>query len=253
MIISVDGFCEIGMERKENKDQIFIGKHDSGVLAVLADGMGGHQNGALASKIICGQFSEWWSNFGKRELAGQTFEQTMSALEVILQETNQKIFSELSCGEVCGSTALVFWSSNNKWGLLGVGDSRCYQLQRNLFFRKIVQRSVDDVWEQQVSVRKKYASEELKRHPNYGRLTNAVGAKKNLIFHRTDGHVKKQEVFLLCSDGVYRYCDAPVLRDVCSQIKRHKDIRRCMVQLSNNVYLHGAPDNLSAIILKIDR
>ena len=183
MIISVDGFCEIGMERKENQDQIFIGKHDSGVLAVLADGMGGHQNGALASKIICGQFSEWWSNFGKRELAGQTFEQTMSALEVILQETNQKIFSELSCGEVCGSTALVFWSSNNKWGLLGVGDSRCYQLQRNLFFRKIVQRSVDDVWEQQVSVRKKYASEELKRHPNYGRLTNAVGAKKNLIFH----------------------------------------------------------------------
>ena len=43
MIISVDGFCEIGMERKENEDQIFIGKHDSGVLAVLADGMGGHQ------------------------------------------------------------------------------------------------------------------------------------------------------------------------------------------------------------------
>lgn len=74
MIISVDGFCEIGMERKENQDQIFIGKHDSGVLAVLADGMGGHQNGALASKIICGQFSEWWSNFGKRELCcGQAF------------------------------------------------------------------------------------------------------------------------------------------------------------------------------------
>ena len=249
MIIELDGFCDSGLERQENQDHIFMAQNDDGALGVLADGMGGYRNGGEASKILCDYFSKWWNEADRCEKKNG-FTIIMDELEIVLKDANAKIFSQFGCNELCGTTALVFWIEAGRWGLLCVGDSRCYQMQNGLLRTKMVQQSIDDVWEKQAVVKKQYSRKKRQEHPNYGKLTCAVGVEAVLRYHRMEGFLRKRDLFCLCSDGVYRYCDPAVFRNSCAAAWR-QELKQCLEQISANVYEHGAPDNLSAIMIKV--
>lgn len=249
MIIELDGFCDPGLERQENQDHIFMAKNNFSALVVLADGMGGYRNGGEASKIICDCFSEWW-NENDRCGGNKNFSIIMSSLENVLKDTNEKIFSQFGCKELCGTTAQILWIETGRWGLLCAGDSRCYQMKKGLLGKKLIQLSIDDVWENQDAVKKQYSRKERCEHPNYGKLTCAVGSEAVLRYHRIEGLLRKRDMFCLCSDGVYRYCDSAVFRNSCAAAWRH-EMKQCLGQIFANVYEHGAPDNMSAILLKI--
>ena len=251
MIMELDGFCDSGLKRQENQDHIFTAKDKSGALAVLADGMGGYRNGGEASKILCDCFSAWWNETDRCE-GKNSFSITMDGLETVLKDANEKIFSQFGCKELCGTTALILWMETGRWGLLSVGDSRCYQMKNGLLGQKLIQRSIDDVWENQDAVRKQYSQKERREHSNYGKLTCAVGAGAVLRYHRMEGFLRKRDLFCLCSDGVFRYCKPDVFRNSCAAAWR-QEMKQCLGQILADVYEHGAPDNLSAIMIKVQQ
>ena len=90
----------------------------------------------------------------------------------VLERANEEIYRSTANGHICGSTVVLLLVWEKKSFLLSVGDSRCYLLPGGLFGGSLVRLTRDDVWENSAAaagVRQK------ENHPDYGKLTNAVG------------------------------------------------------------------------------
>ena len=90
MKIEIVGSSETGLQRENNEDCIFTGWTDCSAIAIVADGMGGHLDGAQASRYICSYISAWWEDYIKKQQLG-SFDICMVELEKIFHLANAKI------------------------------------------------------------------------------------------------------------------------------------------------------------------
>jgi len=247
MRIRLEGFCETGLGRDQNQDRIFAAENNGCALAVVADGMGGHENGAFASTIICDMLRGWWEKCQNKGMSAG-FTEDIAELRNILGRSNQIIHEE-SKGHICGSTAVVLLIRDGQWAVLSIGDSRCYQLKRGFPYTRLIQITEDDVWEKQREVRFQYSKRQIKNHPNYGKLVRAVGVENSLDCHVKTGRIASGMVFGLCSDGVYRYCLVEMLRQAFLEISKGGVMRQSMESIRQVIFRHGAPDNLSMVVV----
>lgn len=250
MNIQTCSFCDIGLEREINQDCIFCGADGSHILAAVADGMGGHENGEAASGIICENLKEWWRKYRSAE-SHLSFPETVQALENVIEGCNARIFGSVPENVISGSTIVLLWIDGERWALLSAGDSRCYLMKRGIFREQLRRLSVDDVWENQKEIKRRYSFMERKAHPNYGSLTKAVGADIHISCQKREGRLKSKSVFLLCSDGVYRYCEETTLKRALKDMTAGKNMKLCLDSICQSVYQKGAPDNISAIAVSV--
>ena len=250
MKLQTCSFCDIGMEREINQDCVFCGADENHILAAVADGMGGHENGEAASGFLCERLKEWWRLYRASE-SPLPFSDAVLALEKVIAECNARIFSSVPEHVISGSTIVLLWIEGERWALLSAGDSRCYLMKRGIFKERLYQLSVDDVWENQEEIRRRYTSKERKSHPDYGSLTKAVGADLYLSCQKKEGKLKSKSVFLLCSDGVYRYCEETILKKALKDMAAGKNMKLCLDRIFQTVYQKGAPDNVSALAVSV--
>ena len=133
---------------------------------------------------------------------------------------------------ICGSTVVVLLLAGNKYILLSVGDSRCYRFVKKTLRTSLVQLTCDETDKQT------------------GKLINAVGVKIPLKCSVSTGEIKTKQRFILCSDGIYKYCKE---KEIVSILKKIRDDELDIAgnKIKDLVYSNGAGDNLSVIIISV--
>lgn len=236
---------DVGLKRPTNQDSIFAQVFGDRVgLFVVADGMGGHYMGEIASQYITEKVRIWWdeqvlNNFCK------SFNDCKWELMQVLQTANSYIFDNYTDkGKTCGSTVVIMLIYEEQYFLVNVGDSRLYVYIDNTL-RKL---NFDHTYGE-VAVRDGIITrEEAERNPKREKLVEAIGCKKEFNEYQTCDVVGNNR-YLLCSDGLYKMLPINVICDAVGN--RKYSIKRICKELIKKVYSAGAKDNVSCIIVDV--
>lgn len=235
MEIRYSTVCDKGKSRKQNQDAVYARRGNEWGFFVVADGMGGHSEGARASSMIIDAYKSWLEEEAPG-LGSRSVSDLFTELRSVLDLANKEIYEQTSYGEICGSTVVVLVVRKNDYILLSVGDSRCYELRKKLFGSSLVQLTCDEISDQPGAER--------------GKLTNAVGVRASLRCNIMAGRVGQRHLFFLCTDGVYKACSDNELQGALKSITEDSlpDVGE---RIKDMVYEKGAKDNLSAIIISV--
>lgn len=238
------GLCDSGLIRKINQDAIFMDiKGELGCFCV-ADGMGGHENGEMASQEIVKCVSHWWEKVQDPDSFDQ-FEQLKKGLFKAISDSNTNIRSFTNIRDICGSTVVAILIWRQYYALLSAGDSRVYLINKK---NKIRQMTRDDVWENNLNIKIKKCK--LKKYSTYGKLTNAIGIDDEVKLNVTSGIINDEKGFILCSDGLHKMINERAINKQLRSLKEG-DLSQIVMRLKEKVYSKGARDNISIILVRI--
>ena len=231
--VQMAGACDPGRTRAHNEDAIGleVGPDGAWYLAVVADGMGGHNAGEVASALAIATISEYvGAHYGTAD-APTLITQAIDLANRRIDELAET--SPEAHGMGC-TLALVFGERRHVW-IAHVGDSRVYRIGP----KGIHQLTVDHTMVQDMVQNGILTPEQAAVHPYRGRLSRCVGHGKNrAIPDISHLDLERDETLLLCSDGVSDVVPPEEL-DV---LARHPDTRA-----ANKA---GGPDNISAVVVR---
>lgn len=233
-----------GLVRETNQDAIAAYVYKNIGLFVVADGMGGHAAGEKASATIIEKMDIFWKAKLQEEFRID-FMDWVRDIRFAIEEANKEIFMNYNQDQVCGSTIVAVLVYGIHFATFSVGDSRIYSVDKF----KINQLSVDDVWDNLIDVKAEFTEEEIKNHKNHGKLLNAVGIDKKIKINVTIDNLKKNQKLILCSDGLYKYCDEKYIGMCLALARNDKAINKATEKIFNKVIQNGARDNVSFIIV----
>lgn len=246
MALLYESISETGLVREVNQDRVFADiRGDIGIF-VVADGMGGHSKGEMASSYVVELIESWW----KREyimLSKIDFADSVKEIEMFVQQMNEVICAAYEKEDIKGGTTIsILFVRANQYAVMTVGDSRVFVKRK----RNFMQISVDDVWEnlpENVNV----PTRELIKDRRYGTLTQALGYDKQIVMRIDIQRITSEEVFILCSDGVYKYIDCRNMRKLLVKNLKKKSIKEILEIIKCEVNVAGAGDNFSCILVKV--
>jgi serine/threonine protein phosphatase PrpC len=251
--ITIFGLTDTGLVRKKNEDTICF---DSALgLVVLADGMGGHRGGEIASGLTVDKIID---TVQKNLIAiepGQTNADNGLSLESIcIQEAiasaNRLVFNRAEDNpdhRGMGTTVVVLQFYNNTLTLAHIGDSRCYRFRRD----KLEQITKDHSLLQELIDRGFYTSDEAKKAMNKNLITRALGIDQEETADIQEDTVIKGDIYLLCSDGL---TDLVEDEDIYLTIKRFSDHpEEAAKQLITKANKNGGKDNISVMLCQINQ
>lgn len=243
MKIDFTYLCETGLQRKENQDAVYAYHLGKMALFLVADGMGGHTHGEEASRALTEEAALWCQSFSEKSYAND-FHKMVDSVRGMLSAANQKVWQE-HAGNICGAVFVLLFFYGDKYAIFSSGDARVYQKCIGKFMRL----TCDDVWENQAK-RTRKEREDL-AHPHRGRVTNALGVKKDIQLRVLSDRVTQKSVFLLCSDGLYKQCLETMIKRQMEWVRWGMSLKKAVMKLRETVYVNGAVDNLSIILVKV--
>jgi len=230
---------ELGLVRDGNEDAALVSSH----LVAVADGMGGHAGGEVASKIAITSVQELSSVLKDPALDAESREDLLLNISFSIDHEISEVSSADKSLQGMGTTLTALHLNGNRVELLHIGDSRCYQWQG----KKLVQLSYDHTVMQELLDQGRLTAEEVINHPQRSLLTQALIGDSGIdpILHIFESKVGDQ--FLLCSDGL-----SSVLSDheIASIIKK-SDSADVVDRLVEEVHAKGAPDNVTILWVEI--
>lgn len=233
------GRSELGLVREGNEDSGFI----SNDLIAVADGMGGHVGGEVASKTAIKTLS-------KLQHLLDTSEIDLDSKEDLYLNMVHEMDSEISSVSALNSdlngmgttiTALAILEKNVS--LLHVGDSRCYRIRSG----KIEQISTDHTLVQELLTQGRITHDEIADHPQRSMLTQALMGNENIQPVLIEYPAVNGDIYLLCSDGL-----SGVLSDLeILNIVKKNSLEDAVGLLIDGAYQNGAPDNVTVILAQV--
>jgi len=225
---------DVGLRRKVNEDSLLV-RTERGLWAV-ADGMGGHECGDVASAKVTEALMRLPVVYGLNNLVDSAI--------AALQQVNRELVAMATDREQrsIGSTVVGLAIADGRFRCFWAGDSRAYLLRGN----QLTQLTRDHSLVQDLVKAGMLDPEEADSHPNSNIITRAVGVAEELKVDTVDGDVKPGDQFLLASDGLTRLVDAAELAATLSS----KGLAEAADLLIETVLSRGAPDNVSIIIAK---
>jgi protein phosphatase len=242
--VEIASFCKCGFVRRENQDHILVNRR--GLVFCVADGIGGGEGGGVASEIVCREIS--------RSVSKRTdFPERARLVDAAIRRADAEVraYAAKAGYRQMGSTATVFVgdSEDGRSAVVGnVGDSRVYCLRAD----EMRQLTHDHTMEREIlrgnSSRPLSAATEARASMLAHMLTRAVGVGNDACLEWRKVDMREGDVFLLCSDGVYGFLTPQELKDAVGSGGSAKEVA---ARISTRVEEHGAPDNFSAIVVKI--
>jgi serine/threonine protein phosphatase PrpC len=248
--IAIIGLTDTGMVRKKNEDTIGF---DSALgLIVLADGMGGHRGGEIASSMSVDCILDRLQKQLPKIKAGRTDPESGFSLESLciqeaIETANDHIFQAADSNPEhfgMGTTIVVLLYYNNTFSLGHVGDSRCYRLRSD----KFEQITKDHSLLQELIDRGFYTQDEAKNSKNKNLVTRALGIAPQVNVDIQEDIVLKKDIYLLCSDGL---TDLVEDEFIYLTIKRFSDnLEEAAKQLITKANENGGKDNISVMLCR---
>ncbi|CAN5348733.1 protein phosphatase 2C domain-containing protein [soil metagenome] len=227
-----------GKIRSNNQDSGYLGTH----LFVVADGMGGHAGGDVASAIAAKRVAEADGEYASPEDAEHALQSALIAANSLLAET---VFehSELTG---MGTTVSGILRVGNKVALAHIGDSRIYRFRDG----KLEQISSDHTFVQRLVDSGRITPEEAAVHPRRSVLMRVLGDVDAAPEIDTAIHeVRPGDRWLLCSDGLSSYVSEDKIGQILQTVRTAQGAADRLVKESLD---HGAPDNVTVVITDID-
>ncbi|WP_415856583.1 PP2C family protein-serine/threonine phosphatase, partial [Sinomonas sp. G460-2] len=235
LILRYAARSDVGRLRAKNDDSAYAGRH----LAVVADGMGGHAGGDVASAstvldLVHLDHSGYAGDAGT-VLADEI--QTANSLLSELVAANPKLAG-------MGTTVTALLLNGSKLAFAHIGDSRAYRLRGATF----EQMSVDHTFVQRLISEGRLRPEEAETHPHKNVLMRVLGdVDASPELDLTSFDVGEGERWLLCSDGL-NYVPHEIVEQT---VKNFEDVGECADRLIALTLAAGAPDNVTVVVADI--
>ena len=250
IIVQAAGFSDIGKVRKANEDSFLL--NEAIGLYVVADGMGGHRGGGVASRIavetidayLANPSQEFTDTDGPNALAGQSSAAKHLRESIFL--ANQKIYKQSLTDTACrgmGTTVSALYLAGNSIITANVGDSPIYLLRNGeietlytphtlLHERKKIPKSMED----------RFPSSKLAHI-----LTRAVGIRSDVGMDLVETPCFTDDIIVLCSDGLSGKISREEIRDLVYQNDATSACRK-LTDLANQ---RGGEDNITVIVVRV--
>lgn len=233
---------DVGRVRSDNEDSVYCSAEDG--VFVVADGMGGHAAGEVASAIA----SEWIAERLCGACAGIEIEQVETRLSTAFVDAGREILRQASENTArlgMGTTATVLLLRTDGRYLVGhIGDSRAYIVRRDI----ISQITRDHSWVQEQVDRGMITPEQAKNHPQANIITRALGTEPYPTPDLYPGELRDGDIFLLASDGL---TDMLTEERMLSILLEEPDPHRCVSRLVREANLAGGIDNITALVARV--
>ena len=245
------GITNIGMKRTVNQDSFIVKEYESGLLAVVCDGMGGASGGEEASATAVAAFSGYTDiNFAPEggEVTAVGEEGVRDVLLSGVRAANNAVYAaakENSFLDGMGTTLVSAFVSEGKVYAVNVGDSRMYIVKGDT----ISQVTRDHSYVQYLVDIGKLTADEAKTANNKNIITRAIGteAEVEADFYAVDIGAEGGFV-LLCSDGLTNHISE---KEIVSCITEAEDPEAACGELINRANLGGGSDNITAVIISM--
>jgi len=232
----VELLTDVGNFRKVNEDYVDYYTDETKRIYVIADGMGGHNAGEIASKLAVENTISYINSLAE-------LDDLEDSIRKAVVDSNQKIF-ELSNSRDdlngMGTTLTACLIKGSDMVVAHVGDSRCYVIKD----QKISQVTKDHSLVQQLLDEGSITESEADNHPNKNIITRALGTNGTVEVDVTKMDIKGIEKVILCTDGLSNLISEQELYDI---VMNSDDCCAELVELSKS---RGAKDNISVIVFE---
>jgi PPM family protein phosphatase len=228
MKVSVGAATDIGQVREGNEDSFLIVEP----LYAVADGMGGHRGGEVASSLAL-------------ETVQGMFERREGSLAEQVAEANRAVFDRSQSDRKVsgmGTTLTAAQVEGNRVHLVHVGDSRAYLLHG----AELTQITEDHTLVHRMVMEGEISEEEAETHPHRSILTRALGVDRNIQVDEGDLEVASGDRLLLCTDGLTGMVAEGQIREILLETVDPQEAVEKLVRGANSA---GGIDNITAVIL----
>jgi serine/threonine protein phosphatase PrpC len=245
---------DIGQVRANNEDAVFSWVADAAApatgLLILADGMGGHQAGDVASHLAVDTISETWVPFLKQAQAdSQTPQQLEERVRRSIQEANQTIYhhaqQKLAPGATMGTTVVCVLLRGELGIVANVGDSRVYLLGASGL--QLLTRDHTRVWE--LVELGQLDPESAAHHPHRNVLTRSLGVGSEVKVDVRAVSLQKGQRLLLCSDGLWGMIPDP--NDLGQMLAQAATPQKAVERLIREANARGGEDNIGVVVCEV--
>lgn len=229
---------DIGNVRKINEDFVDFYENDSFRIYVVADGMGGHNAGEVASKLAVETTISYMKSL-------EDIGEIESALKASIKVANEKIFKLAKSSESLGgmgTTITVCLVKGTEMVVANVGDSSCYIMKYN----GITKVTKDHSLVQQLIDEGSITEEEAAIHPNRNIITRALGTNLSVEIDTFTIDLSDVKKVILCTDGLSNGVSISEMYDIILNDNNDNACTR-LVELSK---IKGGRDNISVIVFE---
>jgi len=241
IILQTYGFTDIGRIRSNNEDN--FGLTDN--VFIIADGMGGHNAGEIASKLTVDNILNFLNlEFSKinevKDFKGMIYR--------AINKTNQIVFKKsmenINLNGMGTTVVIAIFQKPKIMHIVNVGDSRAYLLRND----KLKMLTEDHTLSVNLYRQNYISKEELDKHPYRNQLTRAIGLNSTVEPYFTSLNISVGDKLLLCSDGLWNSLSNNVLK---SHLQNDKSPKNICYDLINSAKNSDGTDNITAIVIDV--
>ncbi len=238
--ITWHGITDQGVTRPQNEDSLMMTDISGDALFVVADGMGGHDAGEVASAIAAATVAA-----AVRSAQGRKRD-PLATVEQAVQRANAAVRQEASSRRSnMGTTLTAALVSAGTAYIASVGDSRAYWIENG----SISQVTRDHSLVAALVAAGKLTPEEARDHPKANLLVRTIGSDETVKVDTFTLPLRRGGTLLLCTDGLWGEVPDEDLRRICADEQRTEVVCARLVQQAND---RGGRDNITAIVAKVD-
>ncbi|MFK7752225.1 MAG: PP2C family serine/threonine-protein phosphatase [Sedimentitalea sp.] len=225
----------VGLKRKVNEDAVLaLPEHD---IWVVSDGMGGHDAGDFASRLIADSIAMIPPGLDPTARMHALRDAIIQAHRIITQEASTRGRG------VIGATVAALMVANGHFVGLWAGDSRIYRLRGGAIEMLTTDHSAVAAF----VAAGQMTWDEAEQHPHSNAITRAVGVGDDLELDKIRGEVARGDRFLICSDGLTKYATFRILQDTLESYP----IETVSDRLIQIALTGGGADNITAIVVDV--
>lgn len=243
----IGAVSDIGLRRDNNQDCMFTSSEDKMPLFIVADGMGGHQAGDIASTMAVNGIIDYFNE--KQEFLNSE-DNIKQIIKEAISNVNEMIYKKsLEIPEFAGmgTTVTLAYIYNSNIYIGHVGDSRAYIIRN----KTITQLTEDHSLMNELIKCGTITPDEALTHPQRNMITRAAGTSYSIKMDYFTVNYEYDDVLILCSDGLTNMVDESLILEEILNSKDN-DMNRALSNLVNKAKENGGKDNITVIGIKFD-
>lgn len=243
--MQVTGLTNQGLERPRNEDNFFARATEDFALLVVADGMGGHRAGDVASALAVKEAENTFLKL--KQALPLSVLKARSLLKSLVKNANRCILAEAENKSSCagmGTTLTAALICGNRLTVAHVGDSRAYKIYLDNIYlltkdHSLVEKYVDSG---------ELSPQQALTHPQRHVLTRALGTCDHLKIDVIEQEIEPGSTLLLCTDGLTNMVGDEEILNCSRHHLSPSSLAQALIDLANE---RGGPDNITVVVARI--
>jgi serine/threonine protein phosphatase PrpC len=250
MDVKAYGLTDVGRQRQHNEDTFLVA--DEAQLFLVADGMGGHAAGEIASRIAVDSISEFIVHTKEDDgtwphAYDEHYTRTTNRLMAALRMANTRVLEAMRKDAKLrgmGTTVVACMADDGKISVAHVGDSRAYMIRNG----KISRITNDHSWVYEQVQAGMLTEAEAEKHPLRNVITRALGGALAVNPDASEIESRPDDIYLLCSDGLTGMVPEDEILKLVTE--NADDLEKACKELIDTANARGGLDNVTAILVK---